>query len=105
MVCPECQGGSYNHCTCYLHGEFGIDPAHGSMWAADWFGQCDLYSPPSDSTYYLLACDHHVAIRKGNTYYYHPGSEGAAPKTKAHSTAFEPDWVGCTGTVKYMRLD
>ena len=103
ITCAQCRkGGNYNHCTCYLTGTFGVNPAGGSMLANDWFRACTHSHPPAGSTNYILASSHHVAIRRGNTYYYHPGSQGAAPKSKAHSSAFDPSWVGCTGTVRYM---
>ena len=101
MVCSQCSGGTYNHCTCYLHGAFGVNPAGGNMLASAWFAACNLSSPPAGTTNYLLASSGHVALRRGNTYYYHPGYPGAAPKTKAHSAGFDPSWVGCTGTVRY----
>ena len=103
ITCAECRnGGNYNHCTCYLTGTFGVNPARGSMLANAWFNACNLSSPPTSSTNYILASSNHVAIRRGTTYYYHPGSPGAAPKTKAHSASFDPSWVGCTGTVRYL---
>jgi len=85
MVCSKCKNGVYNHCTCYLHGVYGIDPAEGSMLASDWYDACDLSSPPAHTTNYLIATPGHVAVRIGNTYYYHPGSPGAAAKSKEHS--------------------
>ncbi len=107
MTCGNCpnQNGFYSHCTCYLHGEHGVDPANGSMMARDWYNACNLTSPPANSTYYLICSQGHCAIRDGNTYYYHPGSNGVSHKTKAHSNNFNASWVGCTGTVKYMDLN
>ena len=78
-----------------------MNPANGSMLAADWFDACDLSSPPTSTNNYLLATSGHVVLRRGNTYYYHPGVVGAKPKTKEHSSEFKPYMVGLTGTVKY----
>ena len=66
MVCSKCKNGNYQHCTCYLHGEFGVNPADGSMMASDWFDACDLDSRPSDTNNYLICSQGHVAIRQGN---------------------------------------
>ena len=86
MVCYQCPNanGTYNHCTCYLHGVHNVDPANGNMFANAWYSACNLNAPPPNSTKYLICSSSHVAIRNGNTYYYHPGSAGAAPKTKEH---------------------
>ena len=90
MVCANCPNpnGTYNHCTCYLHGVHGVNPAGNSMMANAWYNACNLTSPPAGSTHYLICSQGHVALRNGNTYYYHPGSNGAAAKTKEHSGSF-----------------
>ena len=96
MTCSECsEEEGYNHCTCYLHGKFGLDPANGSMAAIDWYNSCDLVSPPNNKTKYLLCSQGHVAIRDGDFYYYHPGEPGEDPRKKEHSSSFVPGWVGC----------
>ena len=58
MVCAACASrtdGKYNHCTCYLHGKHGINPAAGSMAALAWYNACDLSAKPTDTTNYLIA--------------------------------------------------
>ena len=90
ITCAECRkGGNYNHCTCYLTGTFGVNPARGSMLANAWFNACNLSSPPSGSTNYILASSNHVAIRRGNTYYTTQAARVLSPRprlTLPHST-------------------
>ncbi len=59
-----------------------------------------------------MASSGHVAVRLGNTYYYHPGNNPdnppnplRGPETKVHSALFQTHWVGMGNrTVKYKRL-
>ena len=71
MVCNNCKDGVYKDCTCYLCGVHGVAPAGSSMKAIDWYNACNLNAPPTNTTNYLIAIPSHVAIRKGNKYYYH----------------------------------